>query len=304
MARHLREDSTGLSPVWQILAVAIVIGILIGLFMIFYVQRPAPAGTLKRAEPGDSVTIEYVGSFADTGRVFDTSFERVARDNVSYPKAASFSWRAQWTNFSFDVGCADLTPAEQQIKSCTAAIKGFDQGVRGMAVGDTKRIVVPPELGYGASDPSKIFERPLLQEVPARVVMNGTAFQDKYGTRALDGLVVRDPFWGWNATVSLSGNVVTVTNSPFLGEKVRPYGAWDALVAGIDDAANNGTGIVYVQHDLAPDDARDILAHDGSDQFIVTSVDLDKGVYVADYNREVVGRTLVFDITIASIIRK
>ncbi|HYS71151.1 MAG TPA: FKBP-type peptidyl-prolyl cis-trans isomerase, partial [Thermoplasmata archaeon] len=304
MARDLREDSTGLSPVWQILAVVVVTGALIGAFYYFYVQHPPPAGGPRRVEPWDTAEIGYVGTFADDGRVFDTAYARVARDNVSYPKAASFSWRAQWTNFSFDVGCADLTPAEQQIKSCTAAIKGFDQGVRGMAVGDTKRIVVPPELGYGASDPSKIFERPLLQEVPARVVMNGTAFQDKYGTRALDGLVVRDPFWGWNATVSLSGNVVTVTNSPFLGEKVRPYGAWDALVAGIDDAANNGTGIVYVQHDLAPDDARDILAHDGSDQFIVTSVDLDKGVYVADYNREVVGRTLVFDITIASIIRK
>ena len=212
MARHLREDSTGLSPVWQILAVVVVTGALIGAFYYFYVQHPPPAGGPRRVEPWDTAEIGYVGTFADDGRVFDTAY--------------------------------------------------------------------------------------------ARVVMNGTAFQDKYGTRALDGLVVRDPFWGWNATVSLSGNVVTVTNSPFLGEKVRPYGAWDALVAGIDDAANNGTGIVYVQHDLAPDDARDILAHDGSDQFIVTSVDLDKGVYVADYNREVVGRTLVFDITIASIIRK
>ncbi|TLZ70859.1 MAG: hypothetical protein E6K10_06795 [Methanobacteriota archaeon] len=173
MARHLREDSTGLSPVWQILAVVVVTGALIGAFYYFYVQHPPPAGGPRRVEPWDTAEIGYVGTFADDGRVFDTAYARVARDNVSYPKAASFSWRAQWTNFSFDVGCADLTPAEQQIKSCTAAIKGFDQGVRGMAVGDTKRIVVPPELGYGASDPSKIFERPLLQEVPARVVMNG-----------------------------------------------------------------------------------------------------------------------------------
>ena len=303
MAPGLRRDKEAFFSLRQILAVAVVIGILIGAFMIFYVQRPAPAGTPKRAEPGDSVTIEYIGSFADTGRVFDTSFERVARDNVSYPKAASFSWRTQWQSFAFDVGCADLPPPEQQIAKCTASIKGFDHGVRQMAVGESKRVIVPPEDGYGALDPTKVFERPLLQEVPARVAMNDTAFQDTYGTTAAEGLVVKDPFWGWNSSVSISGNVVTVTNSPFLGEHLRPYHAWNARVTQIDDAANNGTGIVYVLHDLRPEDAGTFLARDGADQFTVSTVDLNRGVYVANYNREVVGRTLVFDLTVASIVR-
>ena len=292
-----------MSPLRQILAVVIAIGVLVGLFYFLYVKQPPSPSSVKRVEPGDSAEIGYIGSFSDDGRVFDTSYQAIAKDNVSHPKAVSFSWRAQWSTFSFEVGCADLTQAAQQLSKCTAAIKGFDQGVRGMAVGETKRIVVPPDLGYGPSDPSKIFERPLLQHVPARVVMNETAFLDKYGTPAVDGLIVKDPFWTWNATVSVSNNIITVTNSPFIGERLRPYGAWNAHAAAIDDSADNGTGVIFVQHDLSPSDARNILAHDGSDQFIITSVDPVRGVYVADYNREVVGRTLVFDIAVVTITR-
>jgi FKBP-type peptidyl-prolyl cis-trans isomerase 2 len=303
MAPALRRDVDAFSSIRQVIAVVIVIGLLVGLFLIFFVQRPVPAAAQKRAEPGDSVTIDYIGSFEDTGRVFDTSFERVARDNVSYPKAASFSWRAQWQNFAFDVGCSDLPPAQQAIVKCTASIKGFDYGVREMTVGESKRVIVPPEDGYGPLDPRKVFERPLLQEVPARVVMNETAFQDTYGTTPSEGLIVKDPVWAWNTTVSVSGNVITVTNSPYIGERVRPYHAWNARVTQIDDAANNGSGIVYVLHDLRPEDAGTILARDGANEFTVPTVDVARGVYVADYNREVVGRTLVFDITVVSIVR-
>jgi len=303
MERNLRRDRSEFFTVRQIIGVVIVIGILVGLFMVFYVKQPPAGSAPRRAEPGDAVEIDYIGRFADSGRVFDTSYERVAKDNVSYPKAASFTWRAQWSRFSFDVGCADRPPAEQQLAKCTASIKGFDHGVRGMAVGDSKQVVVPPDLGYGAMDLTKVFTRPLLQEVTVRVVMNQSAFADKYGTQPADGLVVRDPFWTWNASVSVSNNVILVTNSPYLGEKLRPYQAWRAHVAAIDDPANNGTGIIYVQHDLRPEDGGTILAKDGGQQFTVDSVDLAKGVYVANYNREVVGRTLVFDLTVVSIIR-
>ena len=303
MERNLHRDRYGFFTVRQIISLVIVIGILVGGFMALYVKQPPASAAPRRAEPGDAVEIDYIGRFGDTGRVFDTSYARVAKDNVSYPKAASFSWRAQWSSFSFDVGCADRPPAEQQLAKCTASIKGFDHGVRGMAVGDSKQVAVPPDLGYGPMDLTKVFERPLRQEVTVRVVMNQSAFSDKYGTQPTDGLVVRDPFWAWNASVSVSNNVILVTNSPYLGERLRPYQAWRAHVAAIDDAANNGAGVIYVQHDLRPEDAGTILAKDGGQQFTVDSVDAVRGVYVANYNREVVGRTLVFDLTVVSIVR-
>ena len=303
MARGLRRDRRGFFTVRQIIGLVIVIGILVGGFMLIFVKAPPPAGAPRQAEPRDAATVDYVGSFADTSRIFDTSLERVAKDNVSYPKAASFNHYSGFQPFSFDIGCADLSPAQQQLAKCTAAIKGFDHGVRGMRVGETKRIVAPPDLAYGPLDPSKVFERPLLQEVAVRVVMNETAFSDMYGARAQDGLVVKDPFWAWNATVSLSNNIVTVTNAPFLGERLLPYGAWNAHIERIDDAQNGGAGIIYVRHELRQEDAGTILGKDGANQFTVPTVDLANGVYVANYNREVVGRTLVFDITLVSLVR-
>jgi FKBP-type peptidyl-prolyl cis-trans isomerase 2 len=303
MVRGLRRDRRGFFTVRQIIGLVVVIAVLVGGFMFIFVKVPPPAPAPRRAEPGDAVSVNYVGSFADTGRIFDASYERVAKDNVSYPKAASFSHYAGFQPFSFDIGCADLPPAQAQLAKCTAAIKGFDHGVRGMAVGETKRIVAPPDQAYGPLDPTKVFTRPILQEVAVRVVMNETAFSEKYGVRAVDGLVVKDPFWAWTATVSLSNNIVTVANSPILGEKLRPYHAWDAHVERIDDSANRGAGIIYVRHDLRPEDAGTILGKDGADQFTVPTVDLSNGVYVANYNREVVGRTLVFDITLASLVR-
>lgn len=303
----LRGDREGLSLLWQVIVLAVAIVVLSAAFYILYVKVPPPPVSPRVAETGDTVDINYIGSFEDTGRVFDTSYESVAVDNVSYPKAVSFgkpAWRGQFSPFQFQVGCVDLTPEQQQATRCTAAIRGFDRAVRGLSVGDTKRVVVPPEDGYGDLDPTKVFELPLLQGVTARETMNETAFAERFGIAPSDRLIVLDPFWRWNVTVSLAGNIVTITHSPKIGQVVRPYSAWDAAVESIDDSANGGAGIVYVRHLLDADDAGSVYAVDEGQAFIVSSVDTDREVYVANYNSEVTGRTLVFEIALVSIIRR
>jgi hypothetical protein len=225
MTRRFKSDRQGLSFLYQIIILVIAVVVAMAVFYGLYVQRPPVGTTPRTAQPGDTATISYIGTFKDTGKVFDTSSASVAKDNVSYPKAVSFTWRASWQPFSFKIGAGQ-------------AIKGFDDGVVGMAVGDSKRVIVPPQLGYGLLNPSLVVERQLLQPVPVQVITNDSAFSEKYGTRPVNGLIVIDPFWGWNASVVVTTNIVTVINSPQIGERLRPQ-----FSAAGDEAGNVATGM-------------------------------------------------------------
>lgn len=85
-------------------------------------------GTGARAEPGRTAFIAYTGWLADGTR--------------------------------FDAAAADR-PLEFTI-GARKAIRGFEEGVRGMRVGGQRKLVVPPALGYG---------REQMGPVPANVVL-------------------------------------------------------------------------------------------------------------------------------------
>lgn len=68
------------------------------------------------AESGMRVTVHYEGRLAD-GTVFDSSYKR------GQP-------------FDFTLGAGQV-------------IRGWDEGVAGMKIGEKRRLTIPPELGYG-----------------------------------------------------------------------------------------------------------------------------------------------------------
>src|ERR671937_743942 len=190
MVRPLARDEDALSPFWSFIGVLIVVFVVLAVYFGAIVPKfPPPA---PRALPGDTVGVDYVGTFED-GLVFDTSLASVAVDNASFPKAFSFSWRGSWSPLSFEIG-----------KQPPAVIRGFEDAVQGLAVGDTITVRVPPDRGYGPADPAKIQVKPLFESVPARVTMNASAFRAAYGTDAVGGSIVKDPFWGWTATVDVA----------------------------------------------------------------------------------------------------
>ena len=72
----------------------------------------------KTPKRGDMVTVHYTGKLLN-GTIFDSSFKR------NKP-------------FQFKIGVGQV-------------IKGWDQGVMDMCVGQSCQLTIPPELGYGAS---------------------------------------------------------------------------------------------------------------------------------------------------------
>jgi FKBP-type peptidyl-prolyl cis-trans isomerase FkpA len=78
-------------------------------------------GSGAQAQAGQDVKVHYTGWLyenGEAGRKFDSSKDR------NDP-------------FEFSLGAGMV-------------IKGWDEGVQGMKVGGTRRLVIPPQLGYGA----------------------------------------------------------------------------------------------------------------------------------------------------------
>ena len=292
MARALLPDRSGVSNWVVLIVLIIVVGATLGAYYVYVIPKAGPAPL--QAQPGDQLQVSYIGYFQDTGRVFDTSLLSVAQDNATWPKAVSFAWRAAWSSLSFTVGG----------NASSGTIKGFDYGVRGMMIGQTKVITVTPDLGYGPMDSTLVFVHRLTETIPVHVTMNATTFSSTYGETPTSGSNVTDPVYHWPAQVYVANGIVTVTNSPTPGGTVRAYNEWPVTVVSVDDTADNGTGAITIQNHLDPSaiDALGGPAPNGK-TFYISAVDLSAGTYTLNFNREVVGRTLVFQVTVLSITR-
>ncbi len=77
------------------------------------------AGSGKAVKSGDCLTVKYYGATAKDGKEFDEDFSK--------PEA-----------LKFPIGESQVIP-------------GWDQGLIGMQVGGTRRLVIPSELAYGSN---------------------------------------------------------------------------------------------------------------------------------------------------------
>jgi FKBP-type peptidyl-prolyl cis-trans isomerase 2 len=275
-----------------IIVIAVIIAAGFASYKIFSpVQNPATYEG-EKVKLGDQVTVDYIGMFED-GVVFDTSIEGVDNDNALYPKSLSYSEKASYSPLSFTVGDGQM-------------IQGFDYGVIGMAINQTKVITVTPEEGYGLTDDSQVKTLDLFETFPVfEWGHNITSFRDTYYVPAVIDTTVVSNEYGWNVSVyhidPVNGDIL-LKNEPQLNELVDLYNGWLSQVISIDTTADQGNGVIVVKHLLDPADAGNIISNDDAGmEFRVTEVDLDNNIITIDYNKEVVGRTLVFQVKIVSI---
>lgn len=71
-----------------------------------------------KASNGDTVSVHYTGSLKSDGTVFDSSLSR--GEPITFPLGTG------------------------------RVIKGWDQGILGMCIGEKRKLTIPLELGYGS----------------------------------------------------------------------------------------------------------------------------------------------------------
>ncbi|MDG6226024.1 MAG: FKBP-type peptidyl-prolyl cis-trans isomerase [Candidatus Thermoplasmatota archaeon] len=253
------------------------------------------------AQEGDEVSVDYTGYFTN-GLVFDTSIGAVAR-NDSMPKSAGFMARPVYDDLTFKVGSDQM-------------IKGFDRSILGKKVGQTYTITVPPEQGYGTSDPDLIYYLnstmtiDLVQVLPLDYFKNIFPVVDYRNDTRFD-----NPVWKWGCDiVSYDETTITIRHLPVYQQKVQIF-PWNSTVVDISTQKNTITLHHHVD-EITKGTRIDIMALSGFDNewfqkanapevtkenrgFVTAS----GGVIVLDFNREVSGKTLIFTITVNDIRR-
>ncbi|HUL39354.1 MAG TPA: FKBP-type peptidyl-prolyl cis-trans isomerase [Methanomassiliicoccales archaeon] len=302
--RKSKKDAKALTSTVLIVLIAILMISASSVAVLLYTgSKSAQGPTSQVVAVGDTVKVDYIGRLSD-GRVFDTSLWDVASNNALYPKSLSFTLRAQsaYTPLQFTVGSGQM-------------ISGFDSGVVGMSVGETKVITVPPDQGYGELNASRLVTRPLLVVAPVYDITNYTVFYQVYSMVPKVGMVVQDPLYGWDILVvdaNSDSDVVLLMNMPMVGQKYAVYGepdaspstGWWAEIVRVDSSADGGNGIIEIRNLLTNADAGMIEGYDlaTASTFYVDMVDQSAGTYRMNYNSELVGQTLYFTVTVVEII--
>ncbi|HID73828.1 MAG TPA: hypothetical protein EYP43_02120 [Thermoplasmata archaeon] len=267
------------------------------LLIIAYLNPPeSTREKVPRATIGDTVVVWYIGRFED-GSVFDTNMFEVNDDDVMWPKSPGYQKKPddEIKPLKFVVGSGNL-------------LRDFELAVIGLKKGDRTTVTIPPERGYGLSDESLIVTADLRQSVPLYEHMSLDEFNDTYGhtyDRSLDRPPLNITFphhiYGWNVTlIAIADDFeVTLFNAPEIGAlDVFP---WNTTVLDIESGAN---GTILVEHHPQVGDRLDGVYEEtdpfgmdlGEGKSTGTVTDVGVDTFTIDYNREVVGKTLIFEI--------
>lgn len=260
----------------------------------------------KTVKTGDNISVDYIGSL-ENGKVFDTSIESVAIESNLFTPGREYK------PFHFIVGKGET-------------IKGFDEGVIGMKVGETRTLTIPPENGYGLINPMMIQAYPVIQDMPTKfprlVEIPLNQFNATFGAGKKTEDIVTIPGTSINMTVlNISANA-TLSYNFKVGDRIPTDAPWNETVVKIDEknvtveyslkknetiqfqdypwnttVVNVSSDKITLRHNPIPEKVIRNMFGQVKISFNETSILMDR-------NHELAGRTLIFNITLRSIEKK
>ncbi|MBU4139460.1 MAG: FKBP-type peptidyl-prolyl cis-trans isomerase [Euryarchaeota archaeon] len=264
----------------------------------------------KTVKKGDTVSVNYTGSLQD-GKVFDTNIESVAKQHDII--------KPEYVPSKFKVG-------EQSM------IEGFDEGVVGMKVGETRTLTIPPEKGYGLVDPELINTYDIIENVSARentfpriFDISLDQFETEYGPGHNKSDTVPYPGTNINLTVENITGSVSLSYDLKVGFQIFSQNSpWNMTVIKINETnvtikpsvkKNDTVRFPIDQFQKTPwtstvigvTDDNITLRHNPIPETKVQSmfgtmvVRFNETSLIIDQNHELAGKTLIFNVTLVSI---
>ncbi|NIO21317.1 MAG: hypothetical protein GTN76_11425 [Candidatus Aenigmarchaeota archaeon] len=202
--REMEKKTRGIPIIYAVIIIIIIA--IISAVLIFTIPERS------FVEKGDTILVQYKGELED-GTIFDSG------------------------NFTFNAGMGEV-------------ISGFDEAVVGMAEGETKRIELTPDQAYGEHNPDLIMYVPLIQKFNITVNTTAEVFNLTFGEEPVIGKTYSVEGMNWDvkvvdiqnsnvtlrqevedgqmiymdygtSVVSVSGNEMTITLTPRIGEVVQ-----------------------------------------------------------------------------------
>lgn len=302
--RSIKGDHAAAKPILAIIVVALLITSTVGAYAILF------ASPAKGVDVGDVVKVDYIGEFAD-GRVFDSSIYAVANDS-EVPKSLFFQMRGNETRYS---------PIEFKIGGPTM-ITGFDQGVRGMKVGETRTFDVPVAQAYGDMDPGLKRAMQLEETLLLEETMNKATFKATFGEDPASFREVKHTQLGIQAYVlsydpSSEKARVSYAQGKAVGDVFKACDDSKGAYGWMVKITNITSSSITIRHQLTEEDSFMVRGYDMAglsytnpqtrraevkNDFYIDEVDVEGGTFVMNYNPETKGRVLTFTVTLVSVV--
>ncbi|MBM3229381.1 hypothetical protein FJZ26_03025 [Candidatus Parvarchaeota archaeon] len=238
---------------------------------------PAPGQNTTKlvAAQGDYVTVDYTLRL-DNGTVVDTSIKDVAS------KAGIYDLKRTYSPLGFWIGPQ------------SGLLPKFSGAVEGMKKGQTKKIRLEPQDGYGIYNNSSVFGLPAVTEIPRLYNVPIANFKTGFENLSVGKRLVH-PQYKWDMAIAeLYSDSVLLRQNPLPRHNFELNG-WPAMVQNV----TNETIVILLKPHVGEKYGYEDTESCPTGEALVKSVKSD--TVMLDCNHPLAGQALNFEITLRAI---